>query len=114
METKWKQKNPALTTIKEVVMANTGLSDEELLDDQNDYEIKDIEKVVNVLTEAKIKDIFVTVVGDYDTDGVTSSSEWEYILDEMGIRYRIRLPKRHSEGYGPVSYTHLPQFIQSV
>lgn len=100
MEIKWKQKNPALTTIKEVVMANTGLSDEELLDDCNDYEIKDIDKVVNVLSEAKLKDLFVTVVGDYDTDGVTSSSGWEYILKEMGIRYRIRLPKRHAEGYG--------------
>lgn len=100
METKWKQKNPALTTIRDVVMANTGLSDEELINDTNLYEIKDIDQVVNVLNDAKLKDIFVTVVGDYDTDGVTSSSEWEYILKEMGIRYRIRLPKRHSEGYG--------------
>ena len=43
---KWKQKNPSLKTIKEVVMANTGLSEEELLNDNKEYVIKDIAKVI--------------------------------------------------------------------
>lgn len=97
---KWKQKNPKLTSIKEVVMNNTGLSEEELLNDKKDYLIKDIDKVISKLNEAKEKDIFITVVGDYDCDGVTSSSEWELMLSAKKIRHRIRLPKRHSEGYG--------------
>ena len=76
MEVKWKQKNPALNTIKEVVMANTGLSEKELLNDEKEYEIRGIDEVVKVLEKAAKEDIFVTVVGDYDTDGVSSSSEW--------------------------------------
>lgn len=98
---KWEQRNPKLNTIKEVVMSNNpGISEEELLNDQNEYKIKDIHLIIEKLKEAKKNNIFITVVGDYDVDGVTSSTEWEYILRELGVRYRIRLPKRHSEGYG--------------
>lgn len=97
---KWKQKNPSLKTIKEVVMANTGLSEEELLNDNKEYIIKDISKVIEKLEWARENDIFITVVGDYDVDGVTSSTEWHLMLEAKKIRHRIRLPKRHSEGYG--------------
>lgn len=98
---KWKQRNPELKTIRDVVMSNNpGVSEEELLDDKTIYRIKDIDKIINVLNDAKIKDIFITVVGDYDADGVTSSSEWDDMLNRLGIRHRIRLPKRHTEGYG--------------
>ena len=100
MEVKWKQKNPALHSIEEVVMANTGLSKEELLNDETDYEIRGIEKVVEILDKAAADKTFVTVIGDYDTDGVTSSAEWELMLTAKKIPHRIRLPKRHSEGYG--------------
>lgn len=97
---KWKQKNPSLKTIKEVVMANTGLSEEELLHDDKEYNIKDISKVIEVLELARKNDTFVTVVGDYDVDGVTSSTEWHLMLEAKKIRHRIRLPRRHTEGYG--------------
>lgn len=100
MEVKWKQKNPALHNIKEVVMANSGLSEKELLNDDTEYEIRDIEKITKKLDEAAEKKIFVTIIGDYDTDGVTSSSEWDLMLTAKNIPHRIRLPKRHSEGYG--------------
>ena len=78
---KWKQKNPSLKTIKEVVMANTGLSEEELLNDNKEYIIKDISKVIEKLEWARENDIFITVVGDYDVDGVTSSTEWHLMLE---------------------------------
>ena len=80
MEIKWKQKNPHLHTIKDVVLANTGLTEEELLNDTKEYEIRGIDKVIEKLNEAQEKGIFVTVVGDYDTDGVDSSAEWELML----------------------------------
>lgn len=100
MALKWKQKNPALHSIEEVVMANTGLSREELLDDKTEYKVRDIDKVIAVLDAASASGTFVTVIGDYDTDGVTSSAEWELMLTDKKINHRIRLPKRHSEGYG--------------
>ena len=100
MGVKWKQKNPKLKTVKEVVMNNTGLSEEELLNDTTEYKIRDIDKVVEVLNKAKKEKTFITIVGDYDTDGVTSSSEWELMLNYQKMPHRIRLPLRHSEGYG--------------
>ena len=100
MDVKWKQKNSDLHTIKDVVLANTGLTEEELLNDTKEYEIRGIDKVIEKLNEAQEKGIFVTVVGDYDTDGVDSSAEWELMLTAKKIKHRIRLPKRHSEGYG--------------
>lgn len=96
----WKQKDPALHTIEEVVMKNTGLSKEELLNDEKEYQIRDVEKVIEVLNRAAEEKTFVTVIGDYDTDGVTSSSECELMLKAKNIPHRIRLPKRHLEGYG--------------
>jgi len=100
MEVKWKQKNPKLHTIKEVVMENTGLSDEELLNDSKEYQIKDIDKVIEVLNRAIFNKTFITIIGDYDVDGVTSSAEWDMMLTAKKIPHRIRLPKRHTEGYG--------------
>lgn len=100
MEVKWKQKNPKLHTVAEVVMANTGLSEEELLNDTTEYKIRGIDKVVEVLNKAKEDNTFITVIGDYDTDGVTSSSEWELMLTVKKMPHRIRLPRRHTEGYG--------------
>lgn len=97
---KWKQKNPSLKTICDVVKSNTGLSEKELLNDEKEYEIKEIKKVIELLDEASKNNTFVTVIGDYDTDGVTSSTEWEFMLRAKKIPHRIRLPKRHSEGYG--------------
>lgn len=100
MTVKWKQKNPKFKTVKDVVLGNTGLTEEELLNDKTEYEIRGIDKVVEILNKAQKEGIFVTVVGDYDTDGVTSSSELELMLNYKKMRHRIRLPLRHSEGYG--------------
>lgn len=98
---KWKQKRPGLKTIREVVLENNPSSEEEeLLNDTKIYELRDIEKVIEVLKEAKEENIFITVVGDYDADGVTSETEWILILNKLGVRYRIRTPNRHLEGYG--------------
>lgn len=100
MKVKWKQSDPALKSIKDVVIKNTGKTEEELLNDTKKYKIKDLDKIIEKLEEAQKKGIFVTVVGDYDTDGVTASSEFELLLSSKGIKHRIRLPKRHTEGYG--------------
>ena len=100
MKVKWKQSDPALKSIKDVVIKNTGKTEEELLNDTKKYKIKDLDKIIEKLEEAQKKGIFVTVVGDYDTDGVAASTDVELLLSSKGIKHRIRLPKRHTEGYG--------------
>ena len=44
MGIKWKQKNPSLRSIKDVIMENTGLTDEKLLNDDREYEIRGIDE----------------------------------------------------------------------
>ena len=100
MKIKWKQADPSLKTIKDVVMKHTGKSEAELLNDEKEYEIRGIDKVVEKLDEAVKNGTFILVIGDYDADGVTSTSQWDLGLSNKKANYRIRLPKRHSEGYG--------------
>jgi len=98
---KWKKRRSDLKTIQEVVLSNNpGLSVEVLLDDKTIYRVRDIDKIIAVLLEAKEKDIPITIVGDYDADGVTSETEWIHMLTKLGVRFRIRTPSRHNEGYG--------------
>lgn len=96
----WKQKDPEIKTISELVSKNTGIPVSELLNDKKEYKIYDLKKVANVLKEAAKNKTFVTVVGDYDVDGITASAEMDRILSELKIPHRIRLPKRFKEGYG--------------
>lgn len=62
-------------------------------------------KIVN-MTKAfnwlkKHTDVKITIFGDYDVDGVTSSYIMKRNLLKMGFKnVRVRLPKRFTEGYG--------------
>lgn len=96
----WKQSEPKAASIEELVVRNTGESREDLLNDTRDYKIYGLKEVARVLREAADNGTFVTVVGDYDVDGITSSAQMDRILTELNIPHRIRLPKRFKEGYG--------------
>ena len=43
MKVKWKQADPSLKTIKDVVMKHTGKTESELLNDDKEYEIRGID-----------------------------------------------------------------------
>lgn len=99
-ENMWEQRDKTLKTIADVVHKNTGLTDEELLHDTKEYKIKGTDKVVEKLKEAKEKNIPITIVGDYDCDGVSATSVLILLFRYMHIDYRYILPKRFKEGYG--------------
>ena len=42
----------------------------------------------------------ITLIGDYDVDGIMSVSEFKEIAEKRGWNMTVRLPKRFSEGYG--------------
>lgn len=49
----------------------------------------------------QFKNKVIRVIGDYDVDGITSSTSLTLILRDIGVtNFKIRLPKRFSEGYG--------------
>lgn len=74
--------------------------------DSYKYKIKNIEKAVSVITEYLKAGKTVKIIGDYDADGVTSTSELILILKDLkksyGSRSRIGyyIPKRFTDGYG--------------
>ncbi|MBS4208990.1 single-stranded-DNA-specific exonuclease RecJ [Bacillus sp. FJAT-50079] len=43
----------------------------------------------------------ILIFGDYDADGVTSTSVLMMVLKEMGANVRYYIPNRFTEGYGP-------------
>ena len=95
------QKRGFEETIEEVVLKNTGYSNiEDFTNPDKDYFIKDLDKVADRIMYAIENDIPITVVGDYDVDGVTASSIMQKTLEYLGANVTVRLPHRFSEGFG--------------
>ncbi len=95
------QKRGFEETIEEVVLKNTGYSNiEDFTNPDKDYFIKDLDKVADKIMYAIENDIPITVVGDYDVDGVTASSIMQKTLEYLGANVTVRLPHRFSEGFG--------------
>lgn len=95
------QKRDKLTTIEEIVLRNTGYTSiEDFLDVNKGYVIKDLDKLANNLKRAIANNKEITIVGDYDVDGITASSIMYLTLKELGAKCKVRLPRRLSEGFG--------------
>ena len=62
--------------------------------------LKDMPKAVSRLHQAVTTGEKVTVYGDYDADGVTSTALLIEFLSILGINARAYIPDRYEEGYG--------------
>ena len=62
--------------------------------------LKDIHKAADLLQQAKAEQWKVLIVGDYDTDGATSTALAMLGLTEMGLNVNYLLPNRFEYGYG--------------
>lgn len=92
-------------SIKEVFLRNIGVSSTEEVNDwfkksyKNKWLIKGLKEAVEYVRG--FKDQKVTIVGDYDCDGVTSTSILKLVLGWCGFtNVSYRIPKRFSEGFG--------------
>ena len=96
----WKKKNEKVTTIEEVIINNLNLKNINEIKKwfNKDFYIKNIDKIANYLLSNKEKNI--TIVGDYDCDGITSTTILYRTLKELGFNVSYRIPKRKTEGYG--------------
>ncbi len=65
----------------------------------NPFLLKDMDIAVDRIIKALMKNERVFVVGDYDTDGVTSTSLLLKFFQEIGIEAYFYIPKR-DDGYG--------------
>jgi single-stranded-DNA-specific exonuclease len=61
--------------------------------------MNDMDKAINILMEAKRKKEKVAIFGDYDVDGVTSSSILYLGMKKLGFDVITYIPSRIEEGY---------------
>ncbi|HJV16864.1 MAG TPA: single-stranded-DNA-specific exonuclease RecJ [Bacillales bacterium] len=65
------------------------------------YLLKGMEKAVTRIFEAIKKQEPILIYGDYDADGVSSTTVLMMSLRDLGANVQFYIPNRFSEGYGP-------------
>ncbi|MFT0799943.1 single-stranded-DNA-specific exonuclease RecJ [Bacillus swezeyi] len=65
------------------------------------YLLKDMEKAVRRIKQAISEDEQIMIYGDYDADGVTSTTVLLQILKKYAAQVDFYIPDRFKEGYGP-------------
>ncbi|MFM9974760.1 MAG: single-stranded-DNA-specific exonuclease RecJ [Beijerinckiaceae bacterium] len=65
--------------------------------------LRDMDKATDRLVAAIRRQEYVAIFGDYDVDGATSAALLSLYLTALGLKTRIHIPDRITEGYGPNS-----------
>lgn len=65
------------------------------------YEMSDMKKAIDRINTAIDNQERILIYGDYDADGVTSTSILVSTLQELGAEVGWYIPNRFTEGYGP-------------
>lgn len=68
--------------------------------DTSPWQLKCMEKVIDRLEEAILKQEPVVIYGDYDVDGVTATVLLVQVLKSLGAFVHEYIPNRFDEGYG--------------
>jgi single-stranded-DNA-specific exonuclease len=67
------------------------------------FHLKDMVIAANRLADAVINNQKITIFGDYDVDGATSSALLKRFFALLGFEVGVYIPDRITEGYGPNS-----------
>ncbi len=86
--------------LKAIIEELSNQTIEELKNPQPNRKVENSAIFAQVLKRACEKKIPISIFGDYDCDGVTSSAILYKIIKSAGVIPTVRLPKRFSEGYG--------------
>ena len=60
-----------------------------------------MDKAVKRIQQAIANEEPILIFGDYDSDGVTSTTVMMKTLQELGANVQFYIPNRFTEGYGP-------------
>lgn len=67
----------------------------------NPFTLNDMPKAVSRIVDAINRGEKITVFGDYDVDGATSSALLKKYFRSLGVEINVYIPNRIEEGYGP-------------
>ena len=76
--------------------------------------MSDMRKAVDRINLAIDKHERILVYGDYDADGVTSTTILVQTLQKLGAEVGWYIPNRFSEGYGPNKYAFQNAYDEGV
>jgi single-stranded-DNA-specific exonuclease len=65
------------------------------------FTLIDMDKAAERIAAAVMNQEKVTIYGDYDVDGATSSALLKRFLSKVGLESEVYIPHRINEGYGP-------------
>ncbi|WP_338750356.1 single-stranded-DNA-specific exonuclease RecJ [Bacillus sp. FJAT-52991] len=100
----------AISPLLASLLINRGLTDEEsarhfLFDKDNNFHdpflLKGMVEAVNRIQTAIENEEPILIFGDYDADGVSSTSVMMTALQDLGANVEFYIPNRFTEGYGP-------------
>lgn len=87
-------------TVTDVVTRNTGIQPDEFLQRKELPCIENIKEAAILIRQCIESKLPITIVGDYDADGITATAILYWALVTIGIKPYTRIPRRFSEGYG--------------
>ncbi|MFD1418420.1 single-stranded-DNA-specific exonuclease RecJ [Companilactobacillus keshanensis] len=68
---------------------------------QDPFGLHDMDKALEIIDQAVESNSKIAIYGDYDADGVTSTSIMKLTLKKLGIDPIFYIPDRFKDGYGP-------------
>lgn len=68
---------------------------------QDPFELHDMDKALEIIDTAIESEAKIAIYGDYDADGVTSTSIMKLTLQKLGAKPIFYIPDRFKDGYGP-------------
>lgn len=68
---------------------------------QRPNQLHDMDKAVGRIKQAVEDGELITIYGDYDADGMTSTALMYEALETMGAKVNYYIPNRFTDGYGP-------------
>ena len=96
----WTKKDSA-STIIEVEERNTKMNIQDFLNPEKDPYLTGLNETVDFIKNEISKGTAISIIGDYDCDGITSSTILSLAFTEAsGKEPFVRIPRRFSEGYG--------------
>ncbi len=64
------------------------------------FDLSGMSETIERIGKAKEKNETITIFGDYDADGLTSSALLKEVLEKIGFTPAVYIPDRNKEGYG--------------